>query len=96
MRSVSKWERIHGRVVANESPSLSEGTYTFDLTVGGDTHTVKVEVAHSGYTGQADTNLSLLGKIARQINAADDRIRAEVVETEVPAYSSLTGGRDSA
>jgi flagellar capping protein FliD len=77
-----------------DAPSLSAGTYTFDLTIGDDTHTLKVEVAHSGYTGQADTNLSLLGKIARQINGSDDRVRAEVVQTELPAYSSLTGGQD--
>ncbi len=77
-----------------DSPSLAEGTYTFELTVGGDTHTVQVEVLHSGYTGQADTNLSLLDKIARQINAADDRLSAEVVQVERPAYSSLPGGQD--
>jgi flagellar capping protein FliD len=77
-----------------DAPSLSEGAYTFELTVGAETHTVEVEVLHSGYTGQADTNLSLLGKIARQINAADERLSAEVVQAERPAYSSLAGGGD--
>ncbi|MBU0513461.1 MAG: hypothetical protein KJ621_01700 [Proteobacteria bacterium] len=82
------------QLTPTEAPTLGEGTYTFDLSVGGDTHTLEVEVKHSGYTGQADTNLSLLNKIARAVNAADSRVQARVVEAEKSAYSDLPGGGD--
>lgn len=56
---------------------LEAGDYTFDLTVDDRTTSVRVSVNRSG--PGADTNLDLLAKVGRQIEAADDRLETEVV-----------------
>ncbi|MEW5725388.1 MAG: hypothetical protein AB1896_19910, partial [Thermodesulfobacteriota bacterium] len=67
--------------VSVESPSLDEGDYVFDLVVGDETRSITVSVDKSGPF--PDTNETLLAKTGRQVEAADNRIAAEVVDAEL-------------
>lgn len=80
---------ISDKLISTDSPTLSAGDYTFDLTVGDDeTQSVKVTIVGPGI-GE-DSNLDLLEKIGRQIMAASEKLETSITLRIEPD----TGGVD--
>lgn len=87
-------------LVNTNTPTLSAGDYTFDLTINDETVSVSVTVSDS------DTNEDLLAKIGRQIDAASSDLSVELragtsydqnslaVDTSTLMIRSNTTGQD--
>lgn len=62
----SSRQAVSDRLVSDERATLDEGTYTYDVTVGDDTHSVEVVIEKNN--GVLPTNRSVLLDIERSIN----------------------------
>lgn len=75
-------------LASDEITNLDEGTYTFTLTVGDTSHSLKVDINKSGL--HPDTNKDVLKKLERRINQVDDSLESFVTETQRKVYSTLS------
>ncbi len=76
---------VSDRLVSDDRTSFDEGTYTYDVTVDDDTHSVEVVIEKNG--GVLPTNRSVLLDIERSINKLGLDISATLHDISQPDYN---------
>ncbi len=76
---------VSDRLVSDDRSGFDEGTYTYDVTVDDDTHSVEVVIEKSG--GVLPTNRSVLLDIERSINKLGLDISATLHDISQPDYN---------